>query len=68
VLTKEKDPKEVISYYLRSLDNSIIVNDRLIKYVGISSHCDKHFEHGITREGIIEMAERLNTRYFLFSV
>jgi len=35
--------------------------------VGISSHCDKHFEHGITREGIIEMVERLNTRYFPFS-
>ena len=65
--TKEKDPKEVITYYLRPLDNSIVVNDRLIKYVGISSHCDKHFKHGITRELIIEMVEKLNTRYFPFS-
>ena len=67
MLTKEKSEKEVITYYLRPLTNSIIVNDRLIKYVGISSHSDKHLEHGITREGTIEMVERLNTRYFPFS-
>jgi len=59
--------KEVITYYLRPLDKSIVVNDRLIKYVGISSHCDKHFKHGITRELIIEMVARLHTRYFPFS-
>ena len=59
--------KEIITYYLRPLDKPIIVNDRLIKYIGISSHCDKHFKHGITRELIIEMVERLNTRYFPFS-
>jgi hypothetical protein len=64
VLSKEK---EVITYYLRPLNNPIIVNDRIIKYVGISSHCDKHFKHGITREGIIEMVESLNTLYFPFS-
>jgi hypothetical protein len=64
VLDKEK---EVIVYYLRPLAKPIVVNDRLIKYIGISSHCDKHFKHGITREGIIEMVEMLNTRYFLFS-
>ena len=62
--TKEK---EVITYYLRPLTNSIIVNDRLIKYVGISSHADKHLEHGITRERIIETVELLNNRYFPFS-
>jgi len=67
VLTKEKNQKEVITYYLRPLVNSIIVNDRLIKYVGISSHCDKHFGHGIARENIIEMVKLLNTRYFPFS-
>lgn len=67
MLTKEKDQKEVITYYLRPLTSSIVVNDRLIKYVGISSHADKHFKHGITREGIIEMVELLNTRYFPFS-
>ena len=59
--------KEVITYYLRPLDKPIVVNDRLIKYVGISSHCDKHFKHGITRELIIEMVEMLHTRYFPFS-
>ena len=59
--------KEVITYYLRPLAKPIIVNDRPIKYVGISSHCDKHFKHGIIREGIIEMVETLNTRYFPFS-
>ena len=63
----KEQPKEVITYHLRPLNKSIIVNDRLIKYVGISSHCDKHFKHGITREGIIEMVELLNTRYFPFS-
>jgi len=26
-----------------------------------------HFKHGITRELIIEMAEMLNNRYFLFN-
>jgi hypothetical protein len=59
--------KEVITYYLRPLTKPVIVNDRLIKYVGISSHCNKHFKHGITREEIIEMVEMLNTRYFPFS-
>ena len=62
-----KTPKEVITYYLHPLDQSITVNDRLIKYIAISSHCDKHFKHGITREGIIELVELLNTRYFPFS-
>jgi len=33
--------KEVITYYLYPLDQAIIVNDRLIKYAAISSHCDK---------------------------
>lgn len=56
VLTKEKN-QEVITYYLCPLTNSIIINDRLIKYVGVSSNCDKHFEHGITRENVIEMVK-----------
>jgi len=42
--------KEVITYYLRPLDKSIVVNDRLIKYVGISPHCDKHLQVKITEE------------------
>ncbi|CAG8544408.1 10641_t:CDS:2, partial [Scutellospora calospora] len=67
VLTKEKDQKEIITYHLRPLVKPIIVNDRLIKYVGISSHCDKHLSHGITRELVIELVELLNTRYFPFS-
>ncbi|CAG8776368.1 3921_t:CDS:2, partial [Racocetra persica] len=33
-------------------------------YLGISSHCDKHFEQGITRELIIELVELLDGRYF----
>lgn len=63
----ENSPKETITYHLRPLNNPIVVNDRLIKYVGISSHCDKHLNHGITREDIIKMVELLDTRYFPFS-
>lgn len=59
--------KEVITYFLRPLDSSIIANDRLIKYVGISSHGDKHFKQGITRELVIELVKLLNARYFPFS-
>ena len=64
MLIKEK---EVITYFLQPLTNLIIINGRLIKYVGISSHADKHLEHGITREGVIEMVKTLNSRYFPFS-
>lgn len=56
--------KEVITYYLYPLDQAIIVNDRLIKYVPISSHCDKHLEHGVDRNLIIELVKKLNNRYF----
>jgi hypothetical protein len=64
VLNKEK---EVITYYLRPLVNPITVNDRSIKYIGVSSHGDKHLEHGITRELVLELVELLNNRYFPFS-
>ena len=60
----QKTEKEVITYYLYSLEKSIIVNERIIKQVLISSHCDKHSEHGITRELIIELAQLLDGRSF----
>jgi hypothetical protein len=64
VLDKNKDQKEVITYFLHPLTGSVAINDRLIKYLGISSHCDKHFEQGITRELIIELVTSLDGRYF----
>lgn len=67
--SKETPPqkKEVITYYLYPLDQTIIVNDRLIKYAAVSSHCDKHLEHGVDRNTIIELVKLLNNRYFPFS-
>lgn len=59
--------KEIITYYLYPLDQAITVNDRLIKYVAVSSHCDKHLEHGIDRNSIIELVKLLNNRYFPLS-
>jgi hypothetical protein len=59
--------KEIITYYLYPLDQIITVNDRLIKYVAVSSHCDKHLEHGADRDLIIELVKLLNNRYFPFS-
>lgn len=59
--------KETIFYYLHPLTKAIEVSERKIKYVGISSHCDKHIEHGITRELIIDLVKLLNNRYFPFS-
>jgi len=56
--------KEIIIYYPYSLVKSIIVNDRIIKRVDISSHCDKHSKHGITHELIIELVELLDKKYF----
>ena len=47
--------KEIITYYPHLLVKPIIVNDRIIKQIDISSHCDKHLEHGITHELIIEL-------------
>ena len=52
--------KEIITYYPYPLTKPIIVNDRVIKRIDISSHCDKHSEHGITHELIIELVELLN--------
>ena len=59
--------KEVITYYLHPLEKAIAVNSRLIKYIAISSHCDKHLEHGIDQNSIIELVKLLNNRYFPFS-
>ena len=52
--------KEIITYYPYSLVKSIIVNDRIIKRVDISSHCDRHLKHGITHKLIIELVELLD--------
>ena len=56
--------KEIITYYPYPLVKPIIVNDRLIKRIDISSHCDKHLKHGITHELIIELVELLDKKYF----
>ena len=52
--------KEIITYYPYLLVKPIIVNDRIIKQIDISSHCDKHLEHGITHELIIELVKLLD--------
>ena len=52
--------KEIIIYYPYPLVKPIIVNDRIIKQVDISSHCDKHLKHGITHELIIELVKLLD--------
>jgi hypothetical protein len=58
--TTAKSSKEVITYYLHPLDQSIIINDHIIKYMAISSHCDKHLEHGIDQNLIIELLHYSN--------
>jgi len=60
----QKTEKEVITYYLYSLEKPILVNERIIKQALISSHGDKH---GISKELIIELVQLLNNRYFPFS-
>ncbi|WP_147410107.1 hypothetical protein [endosymbiont GvMRE of Glomus versiforme] len=65
--SSQKTKKEVITYYLYPLDQAIIVNDRSIKYVAVSSHCDKHLEHGITHKLIMKLVQLLNNHYFPFS-
>jgi hypothetical protein len=52
--------KEIINYYPHLLVKPITVNDRIIKQVEISSHCDKHLKHGITHELIIELVKLLD--------
>lgn len=56
--------KEKIIYHTYLLVNPIIVNERTIKQVDISSHCDKHLEHGVTHELIIELVKLLDKKYF----
>ena len=56
--------KEKITYYTHQLVKSITVNDRVIKQIDISSHCDKHFYHGITHGLIIELVKLLDRKYF----
>ncbi len=41
-----------------------MVNERIIKQVLISSHGDKHLEHRISKELIIELVQLLNNRCF----
>ena len=56
--------KEIITYYPYPLVKSIIVNDRTIKRVDVSSHCDKHIKHGITHELIMELVMLLDKGEF----
>ena len=56
--------KEIITYYPYSLVKPIIVNDRVIKRIDISSHCDKHLKHGITHELTIELVKLLDKGEF----
>ena len=51
--------KEIITYYPYLLE-TIIVNDRIIKRVDISSHCDKHLKHGINHELIMKFVKLLD--------
>lgn len=51
--------KEKIIYYPYFLAKPIIVNERTIKQVDISSHCDKHLEHGVSQELIIKFVKLL---------
>ncbi|WNE40658.1 MAG: hypothetical protein mread185_000115 [Mycoplasmataceae bacterium] len=60
----ENSQKEIIYYYLHPLTEEIEVNERKIKYILISSHCDEHLKHGITHESIVESAKLLNDGYF----
>ncbi|CAG8526111.1 2818_t:CDS:2 [Gigaspora margarita] len=59
--------KEIITYTICYLSKIIVINDRPIKQVNISSHCDKHEKEGITKEKITELVKLLNNRYFPFS-
>ncbi|CAH1765261.1 6372_t:CDS:2 [Entrophospora sp. SA101] len=65
--TAQENKKEVITYYLYLLEKPVLVNERTIKHILISSHCDKHEKHGISKETIIELIQLLNNRYFPFS-
>ncbi|CAG8628118.1 17514_t:CDS:2 [Racocetra fulgida] len=56
--------KEIITYTICYLSKSIVVNDRSIKQVNISSHCDKHDKEGITKEKIMNLVELLDKEEF----
>lgn len=56
--------KEIITYYTHLLVKSITINDRVIKRVDISSHCDKHLKHGVTHKLIMELVKLLDNKYF----
>ena len=60
--------KEKIIYYTHQLVKPITVNDRVIKQVDISSHCDKHLKHGVTHELIIEFVKLLGDNEGEFEV
>ena len=41
------------------LKEQLIINDRVIKEVNISSHVKKHEEHGITKKLVIDLVKLL---------
>jgi hypothetical protein len=51
--------KEKITYYPHQLVEPIIINDRTIERIEVSSHCDKHLKHGVTHELIIKFVKLL---------
>jgi hypothetical protein len=57
--------KEIISYFHYPLTNLIIINDRIISALNLSSHLDKHIKEGsITRKDVIKLTLFLNRGYF----
>jgi hypothetical protein len=56
--------RENIYYYLYSLTDEIEVNERKIKHVLISSHCNEHLNHGVTHKSIVESVKLLNDNDF----
>jgi hypothetical protein len=56
--------KETITYTVRYLPKSIVINGRSINQINISSHCDKHKKEGVTNEKIVELAELLDKGEF----
>jgi hypothetical protein len=60
--------KEKIVYYPYSLPEQVIINDRTIEQVDISSHCDKHLDHGITHELMLKFVKQLGNNKGGFEV
>jgi len=58
--------QEEIVYSVHNLTETVVINNRSIRQINISSHYTKHHKEGVSEKDIINLVNLLNQQYFPF--